>query len=372
MAELRNSTPLIALDAIVIDTETTGLDPRKARIVEIAAVRLDSSQLDEREPFRSLINPQEPIPAAVTDIHGIDDSAVAAAPVFAKAWPEFSDYLGDFDSRRSYHRVRYRDAGPGVRAGRREVAATSDTVHAAAVAGGRACAGRLFPGKRRGLARGRDFRPAFGARRCEGDGQDIHRIGAQATRTGHPNARRGDAGLPRCRQRRRWRLSGEPGRDGECCRCAASHNSGAGGQLRLPPPRRRHHEHAGLVGRGRYDECRGPRHDDAIAGLLGLRPLHRSRTCHASRAHRHRHRARPAACDQHARRGRPRIAGRAIHEPSAGDRARRCIRPSRDRPDEPPWRPSSRRDGRCRPCGRRAVGAKSPEAAGSRQRGAGG
>ena len=36
------TTPLIALDAVVIDTETTGLDPAKARIVEIAAVRLVS------------------------------------------------------------------------------------------------------------------------------------------------------------------------------------------------------------------------------------------------------------------------------------------------------------------------------------------
>ena len=35
MATASNATPLIALDAIVIDTETTGLDPAKARIIEI-------------------------------------------------------------------------------------------------------------------------------------------------------------------------------------------------------------------------------------------------------------------------------------------------------------------------------------------------
>ena len=39
------TTPLIALDAAVIDTETTGLDPAKARIVEIAAVRLVAGRL---------------------------------------------------------------------------------------------------------------------------------------------------------------------------------------------------------------------------------------------------------------------------------------------------------------------------------------
>ena len=41
MAAVGSATPLIALDAVVIDSETTSLDPAKARIVEIAAVRLD-------------------------------------------------------------------------------------------------------------------------------------------------------------------------------------------------------------------------------------------------------------------------------------------------------------------------------------------
>ena len=35
MARFSNATPLIALDAFVIDTETTSLDPAKAQIVEI-------------------------------------------------------------------------------------------------------------------------------------------------------------------------------------------------------------------------------------------------------------------------------------------------------------------------------------------------
>ncbi len=44
----RNATPLIALDAVVIDTETTGLDPAKARIVEVAAVRIAGGRIDVR------------------------------------------------------------------------------------------------------------------------------------------------------------------------------------------------------------------------------------------------------------------------------------------------------------------------------------
>ena len=37
----------MALDAVVIDTETTGLDPAKARLVEIGAVKL-SARADRR------------------------------------------------------------------------------------------------------------------------------------------------------------------------------------------------------------------------------------------------------------------------------------------------------------------------------------
>jgi DNA polymerase III epsilon subunit-like protein len=53
----RNPTPLIALDAVVIDTETTGLDPAKARIVEVAAVRIAGGRIDAAEPFRMLVRP---------------------------------------------------------------------------------------------------------------------------------------------------------------------------------------------------------------------------------------------------------------------------------------------------------------------------
>jgi CBS domain-containing protein len=91
----RNATPLIALDAVVIDTETTGLDPAKARIVEVAAVRIAGGRIDAAESFRMLVRPDEPIPAGSTRIHGIDDAAVAAANGFADVWPAFSAFIGD-------------------------------------------------------------------------------------------------------------------------------------------------------------------------------------------------------------------------------------------------------------------------------------
>ena len=62
MATVSNATPLIALDAFVIDNETTGLDPAKARIVEIAAVPLRNGKLDESAALLRLVDPGEPIP----------------------------------------------------------------------------------------------------------------------------------------------------------------------------------------------------------------------------------------------------------------------------------------------------------------------
>ncbi|MGE0034123.1 MAG: DUF294 nucleotidyltransferase-like domain-containing protein [Xanthobacteraceae bacterium] len=89
------TTPLIALDAAVIDTETTGLDPAKARIVEIAAVRLVAGRLAPEQTFRRLVQPGVPIPPSASAVHQIDDAMVADAPAFAEVWPEVTAFLGD-------------------------------------------------------------------------------------------------------------------------------------------------------------------------------------------------------------------------------------------------------------------------------------
>jgi CBS domain-containing protein len=90
MATVSNATPLIALDAFVIDTETTGLDPAKARVIEIGAVPLKGGKLDEKSALRQLVHPGEPIPPAATNIHKIDDVMVASAPGFAAVWPDLA------------------------------------------------------------------------------------------------------------------------------------------------------------------------------------------------------------------------------------------------------------------------------------------
>lgn len=95
MDRTSGAAPLLSLDAVVIDTETTGLDPRKARVIELAGVRLSAGKLDAEGSFRQLLRPGgDSIPADTTRIHGIDDAMVAQSPLFADVWPGFSSFLG--------------------------------------------------------------------------------------------------------------------------------------------------------------------------------------------------------------------------------------------------------------------------------------
>jgi DNA polymerase III epsilon subunit-like protein len=63
---IANATPLIALDAVVLDTETTGLDPAKSNLIEIGAIRLRAGRIDETGSYRRLIRPPQPVPAQFT------------------------------------------------------------------------------------------------------------------------------------------------------------------------------------------------------------------------------------------------------------------------------------------------------------------
>jgi CBS domain-containing protein len=95
MVDRTSVAPLIAINAVVMDTETTGLDAANARIIEIGAVRLTGGRIADVPPLRRLVRPDIPIPAASTRIHGFSDAAVADAPRFAAVWPELTGFVGD-------------------------------------------------------------------------------------------------------------------------------------------------------------------------------------------------------------------------------------------------------------------------------------
>ncbi|MGI9449707.1 MAG: exonuclease domain-containing protein, partial [Geminicoccaceae bacterium] len=86
--------PLNSLDAIVFDTETTGLDTASNHIVQIGAVRLASGRIERAGIFDELVDPGVPIPEKATAIHGISDEDVANAPNFAAIMPAFAAWAG--------------------------------------------------------------------------------------------------------------------------------------------------------------------------------------------------------------------------------------------------------------------------------------
>ena len=88
------STPLIALDAVALDTETTGLDARIARLVQVAALPVVAGRMRSDDRFERLVNPGIPIPKETVAIHGITDAKVADASAFNNIAGLLEAYIG--------------------------------------------------------------------------------------------------------------------------------------------------------------------------------------------------------------------------------------------------------------------------------------
>jgi DNA polymerase-3 subunit epsilon len=80
---------------LIIDLETTGLDPRSDEIIEIAALKFWYSDTDEisgvSSLFQSFNQPSEPIPAEITLLTGITDEMVRGTSIDATALEAFVD-----------------------------------------------------------------------------------------------------------------------------------------------------------------------------------------------------------------------------------------------------------------------------------------
>jgi len=78
---------------VIVDVETTGLDPQRDAIIEVAAITLrDHDILDE---FTSLVNPHREIPAFITSMTGITTEMVADAPTMFTVRTRLRGVLGD-------------------------------------------------------------------------------------------------------------------------------------------------------------------------------------------------------------------------------------------------------------------------------------
>jgi DNA polymerase-3 subunit epsilon len=80
---------------IVLDTETTGLDPDTGdRIVEIGAVEI-VNHMPTGRTFHAYINPQRDVPAEAVQVHGLTAAFLSDKPVFSAVAAEFAAFVGD-------------------------------------------------------------------------------------------------------------------------------------------------------------------------------------------------------------------------------------------------------------------------------------
>ena len=79
---------------IVLDTETTGLDPRDGhRLVEIGCIEL-ANHIATGETYHQYINPERDVPAGAFEVHGLSAEFLSGFPVFADIVDAFVDFIG--------------------------------------------------------------------------------------------------------------------------------------------------------------------------------------------------------------------------------------------------------------------------------------
>ena len=133
---------------IVLDTETTGLDPAQGhRVIEIGCVEIVNRRATGRN-FHRYVNPERAVDPGALAVHGIEQSFLVTQPVFAAIAAEFVDFVrggelvihnADFDVGFINHELRRID---GLPADIREICEVRDTL---------SLARRMHPGQRNSL-----------------------------------------------------------------------------------------------------------------------------------------------------------------------------------------------------------------------------
>jgi DNA polymerase III subunit epsilon len=83
------------LREVILDTETTGLDPANGdRVVEIGAIEL-LNHLPTGRTFHVYVNPERDMPKEAEAVHGLSAAFLRDKPVFAAIAQDFLDFIGD-------------------------------------------------------------------------------------------------------------------------------------------------------------------------------------------------------------------------------------------------------------------------------------
>ena len=80
---------------IVLDTETTGLDPDDGhKIIEIGSIEILNRNITNNT-FHKYINPNREIDIEASRIHGLTNSFLKDKPLFEEIYPEFTEYISN-------------------------------------------------------------------------------------------------------------------------------------------------------------------------------------------------------------------------------------------------------------------------------------
>jgi DNA polymerase-3 subunit epsilon len=80
---------------IVLDTETTGLDPLHGhRVVEIGCVELHN-HISTGNSFHVYLNPERDMPSEAAMVHGLTDEFLADKPIFSQKVDDFLGFIAD-------------------------------------------------------------------------------------------------------------------------------------------------------------------------------------------------------------------------------------------------------------------------------------
>jgi ATP-dependent DNA helicase DinG len=81
------------MEFVAIDLETTGLDIKKDKVIEVALVRFNSKTGEIQQHFTSFVNPLIPIPELNENITGISDKDVKDSPIFSEIREKISSFI---------------------------------------------------------------------------------------------------------------------------------------------------------------------------------------------------------------------------------------------------------------------------------------
>ena len=78
---------------VSIDLETTGLNPKRDRIIEIGAIRVEQGQIVEE--FSTFVDPGRKLEERITELTGIQDEDLTDAPQLDEVFPKLLEFMGE-------------------------------------------------------------------------------------------------------------------------------------------------------------------------------------------------------------------------------------------------------------------------------------